>query len=90
MAGTGGHALHTMSAPSAVVVPGLQGVEAYVPTGQLVEQAAHTMSAPTAVVLPGVQSMEAYVRTGQLVEQAASVVSVWQPLLEQLLHALAV
>jgi hypothetical protein len=48
------------------------------------------MSAPTAVVLPGVQGVEAYVPTGQLVEQAASVVSVWQPLLEQLLHALAV
>jgi hypothetical protein len=79
-----------MSAPTAVVLPGVQSMEAYVPTGQLVEQAAHTMSAPTAVVLPGVQGVEAYVPTGQLVEQAASVVSVWQPLLEQLLHALAV
>jgi hypothetical protein len=56
LAGAGGHALHTVSAPSAVVVPGLQAAETYVPTGHLVVH-------------------------------AATVVSVWQPPAEQLLHA---
>jgi hypothetical protein len=100
LAGGAGHALQTASEPSTAGVPGKQGVEAYVPTGQMV-QAVHFVLTPGFVVVPALAGVTmprkfvvgpplphwplVYVPAAQVVH-AARTVSVWQPPFAQLLH----
>ena len=100
LAGAAGHALHTASAPSVDGEPGVQGVEAYEPTGQAV-QAVHLVFTPTARGEPALAAITlprgpvvgpplphvplVKLPAGQLAH-AASTVSTEQPPLPQLLH----
>ncbi len=102
--GAAGHALHTVLAPIDEGVPGTQGVDAYVPTGQTV-QAAHTVLTPALrgepafggrvkprrlVVGPPLPHVPVVYVPAAQVEHAASTVSTEQPPLPQLLQGFTV